>query len=419
MTWWNTLGLKPDADEKSIKIAYAKLLKENKPDENPSGFQQLHRAYKDALKATKLRINTQIMFDEYEFEEEPDDQLDCTDVWEQAFTRERPAKHSEVPQEGLTPEREPPQEPIETEPDQNEALSWQQRSSSPLLFINNDPLDSYELDEIPSQLDCQALLNKIEELMDNEEACNDLDHWNTLLSGPLMDTLDYKVTIREFIFNKLINLPNERYIKFSLETLVTLDTVFRWTEKRRPAYASEEKPAHRAFIKRIDDYRSHKSDTSTKHQSNKEILNQLYLASRFRRAGSFTVDIIFFLLGLILLIVIMSTTPERFHPLIAVGIFLWLFVISIFESSPLQASPGMLLFKHKLVKLNGTKAGFFQVKFRFTLLLICLVTAKFTAFINLFLKDSRMLHDRLTGTAVILRRTKIPTLPKQEQVALD
>jgi len=52
MNCWKILGIEPDADKKSIKIAYSRLLKVTRPDDDPEGFERLHSAYKAALKAT-------------------------------------------------------------------------------------------------------------------------------------------------------------------------------------------------------------------------------------------------------------------------------------------------------------------------------------------------------------------------------
>lgn len=50
MSWaMEWLGLEPDADERAIKRAYAKRLKQTRPDEDATGFQQLHEAYQAAL----------------------------------------------------------------------------------------------------------------------------------------------------------------------------------------------------------------------------------------------------------------------------------------------------------------------------------------------------------------------------------
>lgn len=46
---WQILGIEPIDDEKTIKHAYAKQLKTNRPDKNPDGFKQLRAAYEQAL----------------------------------------------------------------------------------------------------------------------------------------------------------------------------------------------------------------------------------------------------------------------------------------------------------------------------------------------------------------------------------
>ena len=49
MSCWTLLGLPVDADTRSIKRQYAKLLKQTRPDEDPVGFQRLREAYEQAL----------------------------------------------------------------------------------------------------------------------------------------------------------------------------------------------------------------------------------------------------------------------------------------------------------------------------------------------------------------------------------
>ncbi|MBF0676318.1 J domain-containing protein [Pseudomonas sp.] len=51
MDCWEILGLKADADLRSIKRRYAQLLKIHRPDEDPQGFQRLREAYEQALLA--------------------------------------------------------------------------------------------------------------------------------------------------------------------------------------------------------------------------------------------------------------------------------------------------------------------------------------------------------------------------------
>lgn len=56
MNWaLEALELEPDADERTIKRAYARLLRDNRPDEDPEGFQRLHEAYQTALQWQRYR----------------------------------------------------------------------------------------------------------------------------------------------------------------------------------------------------------------------------------------------------------------------------------------------------------------------------------------------------------------------------
>ncbi|GAB3383803.1 J domain-containing protein [Lysobacter fragariae] len=60
------LGVPGDADETTIKRAYARLLKQHRPDEDPQGFQRLHEAYTQCLAWARHRASFEDDFDEYE-----------------------------------------------------------------------------------------------------------------------------------------------------------------------------------------------------------------------------------------------------------------------------------------------------------------------------------------------------------------
>jgi hypothetical protein len=45
---WQTLNIEPTQDLRAVKLAYAKLLKITRPDQDPQGFTRLHDAYKEA-----------------------------------------------------------------------------------------------------------------------------------------------------------------------------------------------------------------------------------------------------------------------------------------------------------------------------------------------------------------------------------
>lgn len=49
MNAWEILGIEPTSDKKTIKRAYAKLLKQYHPEENPKKFKQIQAAYQQCL----------------------------------------------------------------------------------------------------------------------------------------------------------------------------------------------------------------------------------------------------------------------------------------------------------------------------------------------------------------------------------
>lgn len=62
MSHWQVLDLTPDADERSIKRAYARLLKIHRPDENPNEFQRLREAYEASLAEARWREQSEEEF---------------------------------------------------------------------------------------------------------------------------------------------------------------------------------------------------------------------------------------------------------------------------------------------------------------------------------------------------------------------
>ena len=56
MNWpWSELGLSGPSDLTEIRRAYAGLLKDNHPEEDPEGFQRLHSAYQAACRHARQK----------------------------------------------------------------------------------------------------------------------------------------------------------------------------------------------------------------------------------------------------------------------------------------------------------------------------------------------------------------------------
>lgn len=57
MECWTVLQLPEDADERTIKRTYARLLKNCRPDDDAAGFQRLREAYEQALAYARWRAD--------------------------------------------------------------------------------------------------------------------------------------------------------------------------------------------------------------------------------------------------------------------------------------------------------------------------------------------------------------------------
>ena len=75
MSAFDLLGVPGDADEATIKRAYARCLKANRPDDDAEGFQRLHEAYQQALHHCRQRA-TATAWGDPEDEEGADDRHD-------------------------------------------------------------------------------------------------------------------------------------------------------------------------------------------------------------------------------------------------------------------------------------------------------------------------------------------------------
>ena len=53
---WEELGIKKTTDKRAIKTAYARLLKNNRPDGDPEAYQALREAYDAALRYAENQI---------------------------------------------------------------------------------------------------------------------------------------------------------------------------------------------------------------------------------------------------------------------------------------------------------------------------------------------------------------------------
>lgn len=145
--------------------------------------------------------------------------------------------------------------------------------------------------------------------------------------------------------------------------------------------------------------------------------DMLGFAGFWRRALAFAVDVVlvffaFIVLGLMLspALLIAPNTMSKvfdspyFSPGLLAGFFLlaWLYSAG-FESSTSQATIGKITFSLAVVDQSGYPINFWRASLRFLAKLLTLLTLGIGFLLLLRDKRKQALHDKITGTLVIVR----------------
>ncbi|NMZ81764.1 J domain-containing protein [Pseudomonas mandelii] len=144
MDCWSVLELPEDADARTIKRSYARLLKTFRPDEDPEGFQRLREAYEEALGVAQWRA-------EYAAEEH---EVATVDVVEKPNHTDLQAGSDVLGVRPLSLQNPPPLRPLNLE------------SPPPLRSLNLAPSNPQPLHEpvaAPDELAARALLDGLSE----------------------------------------------------------------------------------------------------------------------------------------------------------------------------------------------------------------------------------------------------------------
>lgn len=185
--WWEILKISKDSDKKAIKIAYAKLLKTTKPDENPEGFKRLYEAYQDALKFSN---NTYYQDDYFNYNDTSN---------------------------------------IETINDSSRI--YYNKSDDNYLNI----LNTQESSEFNG--DWRFLIDNTKDALNNPKSRNDLGFWTYLKNIPSMIDLEFKKRASDYIFDVIseinydVTIQSKYSLKFSGKVLNYLDNIFNWTSQ--------------------------------------------------------------------------------------------------------------------------------------------------------------------------------------------
>lgn len=387
MSCWDVLGIEPTDDKKAIKKAYAVLLKQNKPDENPSGFAQLHEAYKQALDMTAY-----IRVEHRDVEEQAP--LDPASVAvEETVEISQPA---EPPPGGErliindAPAEEPPAGTLE---EANREV------------IDDPYLDS-EQEAFLASLESAwtELLEKTQAAMSRMKEEDAVDAWRFLQDREEFCDLGFKAAYSHYLFESFLEFFNDKNTSpvLCVRSLRYLNELFFWEDQSRHlkeqygSYAVESMLRVLAVGQESVEARQLQWTVGRVHRGPMEAAN--YYA---RLAATFIDGVLMFMLTVMLASLAGGSLQGSDKILLTLPIYALL--TPLMEASPMQGTVGKIIFGMKVTNKSGRRLSVLHAIWRQIMYLLSTVAFKITVWINLFLRDGRLLHDRLSASIVIKR----------------
>jgi uncharacterized RDD family membrane protein YckC len=377
---WDSLQIEPTADARAIKKAYARLLKQHRPDQNAAAFQQLHHAYKTALQLAEQQAEAM------------------------------PAS--------------PP--PREAEPEQ--LANW---------TIQLPPVAQPEPPPEPDPAaDYHPLFQRCRELLAEHHGARQPQYWEFLARSPeLLDDAIHR-QLGQALFDELVRhqrdaqQANCTLTPVSPEVLQHLDALFSWRDHRRELCQNKPVEICEQVFTAIDNC-DQQQDVTKGLRGGKMLIRKLHsysLASPKLRAIAGFIDIftLSFLLELAthLPAVTSLASPESLKALRLEALFpIYILISSLCEYSRWQASPGKWLLGLRVVDKSYNPLGLKHLCLRALVMssvpLILVISSKFhrdphllfglLILINAIMQNGVLLQDLLTSSRVINLRLSMQT----------
>lgn len=366
---WEQLGIEPTQDSRAIKRAYAQRLKQNRPDDNPEGFQRLHQAYKFALQLAEAGYV------------DDDVRLDA------ALSDEAPAQ-----QQRSSTGNQPL--PKQTEMPFTAAVDTSSKNE-------NDDLKD-------------ALLHQCQQCLQSSAGLSRPEEWQFLINTPALLDDDFNHALGLDIFACITDKASASGVKPHGDVLRYLDSLFNWKGKRSRLYRQFGEEACEWLFALLDQVPSDRDVMrgvrggdlrhSKEAQPQQEATSLAYAGYGIRTLA-FLLDIFFVMFAIGLLLVgpinlytgaqtlsdfwIMAGSPAGY-----------LLLTLMMECTPLQGSPGKYLLGLKVVNRYGDRLAVWHNVLRVLAFMATGLLWKVIFIVNAFMKG-RLLHDRISRSFVI------------------
>ena len=419
MTCWEILGITPDADKKAIKLAYAKRLKQTRPEDDPEGFKRLYEAYQQAL---DWQANGYyIAYDDEQTANDPDDS--------QPPAIAEPNEPSHIVVVSKTPllnEIPPETKPILTElhltpPLLQTAAEWQPEPPTTEYYLNQPvapalPEPTLFNDDLKFDEDWQFFLKGCSTALHTEAARNDPRYWNFLNNIPSLTNLEFKEKVSLKLFShiadaNLIALEQKTlYIKPAV--LNYLNEVFDW--ENQASYLTQHFSLTKvdAVLTYIDSQLAAMNLELVQKRIYPQANQELLL---WRRLGAFVLDFLAAFTGMVIIIMLLSATKTLgISEVVESELMSWpgkLFVVYVLLVFPLleafyQASPGKKLLGLQVVNQYGGKIKWYNAIWRHWIVIMELMFHMlWIANLIMMWRRNLFLHDYFSRSYVVHRQS--------------
>ncbi|PIE00885.1 MAG: hypothetical protein CSA79_01945 [Thiothrix nivea] len=429
MDYWDVLGIAPTSDKKAIKLAYAKRLKQCRPEDDPVGFQRLHQAYKYALQDVAVEVaenDAPWMTDEGK----PTYSQADTDGIGDAESTDLPSgtngtggtestdlppdtegtDEAELISSTLNSDDLKPTEFTESievvlqSQDDNEE-DWDQAPAETL-----SPEDKALLEEINQQQDSlgrdwESLYLQANEVIKSGRRRNNVSEWKFLESLSAMSDLEFRKAAADKLFEAIAEVNatslERKQLYIQRPVLNYLNDLLGWDKKWQQyenEYSSDMMDAVFPYL-----------EESERPAQNVKQRRELYY---YRRMAAFSIDLVILFLSAAFVEFCVSyfgignissvTAAWRW------GVVYVVLLIPAQESSKYQATIGKYLLGLQVVSAQNGRINFSHAMWRSVVTAFCCLAFKLVVFINLILQwwRSELLQDTLSRSYVVRRSVR-------------
>lgn len=374
MNCWEVLGIEPDSDKKTIKIAYAKLLKKHRPEEDPEGFQRLHKAYKNALQWVP----------EAHYEDET--------PWMTEEGKPTYVEEAVVPPSELTLTASQYQQ---ADLDEVASPAAKTLSAEDLALIKEINHQQENLGK-----DWEFLYDQVNTMIKSQRQVNEVSAWRFLETLPSMRDLEFRKAAADKIFEAVAEVNaaslEQKNLYIQRPVINYLNQQFGWDKK----WQQYEYDYSRDMLDAVFPYLA-EAERPVKGGKQKR---ELYY---YRRGAAFAIDLAILFAVAIFVDSITENwgNSESNAPVGGWVLCYVLLLVPLQESSRYQGTIGKRVMGLQVISSRGDRINFVHALGRSVVTVICCLAFKVVVWINIVLSwwRSEILQDTLTRSYVTLK----------------